>query len=191
MSTQNNGRLSLPMTDPERHTVPPDGRPDSEQPAWRQDFPIDWPQDHYVARRDFTKFLGVTSLAFVVGQCWIGFRSMTERGTGRLPEREIARLADIPVGGALVFHYPDPSEPCLLLRPDAGTLLAFGQKCTHLSCAVVPEFSQGRLLCPCHKGYFDLATGRPLAGPPRRPLPRITLQVRDGVVFATGVEPRT
>ena len=32
--------------------------------------------------------------------------------------------------------------------------------------------------CPCHEGYFDLDTGRQIAGPPRRPLPRIMLEVR-------------
>jgi Rieske Fe-S protein len=90
-----------------------------------------------------------------------------------------------------VFRYPNEHEPCLLLRPDETTLLAFSQKCTHLACAVVPQFDTGRLLCPCHNGYFDLTTGRPLAGPPRRPLPVVTLAVRDGVVFATGVELRT
>src|SRR5205823_4088402 len=41
-------------------TVPPDGKPDDQQPAWRRDFPIDWPQDHYVSRRDFTKFMVLT-----------------------------------------------------------------------------------------------------------------------------------
>ncbi len=55
----------------EQRTVAPDGRPESEQPDWRRDFPIDVPEDDYVARRDFTKFMGLTSLAFVVGQFWI------------------------------------------------------------------------------------------------------------------------
>ncbi len=169
-------------------TVPPDGRPAEEQPAWRQDFPIDWPQDHYVARRDFTKYLGLTSLAFVIGQLWIGVKSVLDRARGRPAERPIARLDELPVGGAVVFHYPREGDVCLLLRPDEQTLLAYSQKCTHLSCAVVPEPEHGRLACPCHKGYFELATGRPAAGPPRRPLPRITLATRGGVVYATGVE---
>lgn len=172
----------------EQRTVPPDGGPAEAQPAWRRDFPIDWPQDHYVARRDFTKFLGLTSLAFVIGQLWIGVKSWWDRRRGRPGEQAVARLADVPVGGTLTFHYPRDGEPCLLLRPDERTLLAYSQKCTHLSCAVVPELARGRLLCPCHRGVFDLATGRPTAGPPRRPLPRITLVTRDGVVHATGVE---
>jgi nitrite reductase/ring-hydroxylating ferredoxin subunit len=181
-------------------TVPPDGRPWAEQPAWRRDFPIDWPEDHYVSRRDFTKFLGLTSLAFVIGQLWIGLKSWLGRRPGRPAERAIARLAgagaggahaglpELPPGKALVFRYPGEHDPCLLLRPASGPPLAFGQKCTHLSCAVVPELEEGRLACPCHKGFFDLATGRPTAGPPRRPLPRVTLETRDGVVYATGVE---
>ena len=39
--------------DRDQITIPPDGRDAASQPAWRQDFPIDWPQDHYVERRDF------------------------------------------------------------------------------------------------------------------------------------------
>ena len=33
-------------------TIAPDFAPAHAQPAWRQDFPIDWPQDLYVERRD-------------------------------------------------------------------------------------------------------------------------------------------
>lgn len=186
MSAEQNGRHPLAMISGS-HTVAPDGRPASEQPAWRQEFPIDSAEDDFVSRRDFTKFLGLTSLAFVVGQFFIGVKSWLGRRE-RHAEQAIARLNEIPVGGALVFHYPRPEEPCILLRPDENTLLAFSQKCTHLACAVVPDMGTGRLLCPCHHGVFDLATGRPTAGPPRRPLPRVTLEVRDGVIFATGME---
>jgi len=169
-------------------SVGPDGRPLSEQPAWRQDFPINWPQDHYVARRDFAKFLGLTSLAFVVGQFWIVVKNWGRSRRGAPPVQPIAQLTEVPVGGAKVFHYPTETDPCILLRTGEQSFLAYDQKCTHLSCAVIPEMKQGRLRCPCHHGFFDLATGRPLAGPPRRPLPRIRLEIRDGVVYATGIE---
>ena len=169
----------------------PDGRPQAEQPSWRQDFPIDWPEDHYVARRDYAKFLVLTSFAFVVGQAWIGVKSLLDRGRSRPPRRRVAGLDEVPVGAALVFHYPGPNDPCLLLRPDKGPPVAYGQKCTHLSCAVVPELREGRLHCPCHVGLFDAASGKPIAGPPRRPLPRIALEERGGVIYATGVEERT
>src|SRR4051812_41534733 len=46
-----------PTRDPELIKRPPDGRALHFQPQWRKDSPIDWPQDHCVARRDFAKFL--------------------------------------------------------------------------------------------------------------------------------------
>jgi Rieske Fe-S protein len=100
---------------------------------------------------------------------------------------KIADRSQLPVGGAIVFRYPDPAEPCLLLRTGEETYLAYSQKCTHLACAVTPKFEDQTLLCPCHQGCFEMATGRPLAGPPRRSLPRITLEVRGDAIYATGV----
>jgi len=177
-------------SDPELHTVPPDRQSDGQQPRWRRDFPIDWPQDHYVARRDFTKFLCLTSFAFVVGQCTIAVQNWRRKRRGEPPIVKIADRQQLAVGEAIVFHYPDQSEPCLLIRTADAEFVAFSQKCTHLACAVTPEFDAKQLLCPCHHGYFDMATGRPLAGPPRRPLQRILLQIRRDGVYATGVERR-
>ena len=56
----------------DRTVTPPDGRAMADQPRWRQDFPIDAAQDDYVSRRELTKFVVLTSAAFVVGQWWIG-----------------------------------------------------------------------------------------------------------------------
>jgi len=168
--------------------IGPDGRPLSEQPKWRRDFPIDVDLDNYVSRRDFTKFLVLTSGAFVVGQVTIGTASLLD---GRPPSAvAIAKIADLPVGAARAFAYPSAEDIALLVRVDETTLVAFDQRCTHLSCAVVPEPQNDRFFCPCHNGSFELTTGRPIAGPPRRPLTRILLEERDGVVYATGVEER-
>lgn len=38
----------------------------------------------------------------------------------------------------------------------------------------------------CHKGYFNPADGAPTAGPPKRPLTAIALEVRDGTIYAVG-----
>jgi Rieske Fe-S protein len=168
----------------------PDNQPLSEQPRWRQDFPIDVPDDDALARREFTKFLVLTSGAFVAGQCWIGVMSLL-RSEKPLPEKQIAVESDVPRGGVVEFRYPTDEDPCLLIRLRDGRLVAYGQQCSHLSCAVIPEPAQGHLRCPCHNGLFEISEGRPIAGPPRRPLPRITLEVRDGLIYATGVEVRT
>ncbi len=174
-----------------RESKMPDGKPLSAQPKWRRDFPIDSAQDEYVARRDFVKFLVLTSAAFAAGQLWIGIRHVFRSRGGQPPARSIAALADVPVGAAMSFYYPGDHDQCLLVRPNEKTLLAFAQKCTHLSCAVLPDMQKLSFRCPCHHGAFDMLTGRPTAGPPRRPLPQITLEIRDGTIYATGVELRT
>jgi nitrite reductase/ring-hydroxylating ferredoxin subunit len=168
----------------------PDGRPAGDQPKWRRDFPIDTAQDNYVARRDFTKFMVLISGSFVAGQAWIALKTVGGKRAGPGP-RPIASVNDIAVGQAATFAYPDEHDTCLIVRAGENEFLAYSNKCSHLSCAVTPDVATRRLLCPCHHGSFDLATGRPLAGPPRRPLARILLEVRDGTIYATGVEERT
>jgi Rieske Fe-S protein len=171
-----------------RHTFP-DGRPEHEQPKWRRDFPIDIEADEYGARRDFTKFMVLTSLAFACGQVWIALQSLF-RSKGPQPQR-IAAVNDLAVGQAMEFHYPTERDPCLLLRQADNVFLAYSSQCTHLMCPVRPELEHNRLHCPCHEGYFDATTGKPTAGPPRRPLPRIELRIENGSIFATGIEERT
>jgi nitrite reductase/ring-hydroxylating ferredoxin subunit len=180
-----------PTRDPEMITRPPDGRPLHYQPQWRKDFPIDWPQDNYVARRDFAKFMVITSFAFAIGQIWIGLQNAWRRHRGTPPVQKIASLSSLPVGGTLVFRYPGEHDTCILIRPSADKLLAYSQKCTHLSCAVIPDVTKGVIRCPCHEGLFDLNTGENIAGPPPRPLPKINLSVRGDDVYATGIEWRT
>jgi len=180
-----------PTREPEDVTVAPDHRPMDVQPKWRRDFAIDWPEDHFVSRRDFAKFLVVTSGAFVVGQGWIAAKSLVRHREAPPARARIASLAEVPPGSAMMFAYPGANDPCLLIRMRDGRLVAYSQKCTHLSCAVIPEIERGILRCPCHEGIFELSTGRNLAGPPPRPLPAITLEVAGDDVFATGVVERT
>ena len=168
----------------------PDGKPLPEQPPWQRDFPTDIPEDDHVARREFVKFLVLTSGAFAIGQCWIAAASAL-RVKGSLPRTKIATVAELEAKRVVEFRYPDEHEPCLALCLEPGRYVAYGQKCTHLACAVVPHLDKGELHCPCHNGYFEAAGGRPVAGPPRRPLPLVTLEIRDGAVFATGFQLRT
>ena len=178
------------MRSSDQLSVPPDGRPYHDQPQWRNDFPIDWPQDEFVARRDFTKFLVLTSFAFVVGQLWIVAENLFRRSRGALPVRRVAGAEEIPIGGSLVFDYPQPNDRCIVVRTGPQQYVGFDQKCTHLSCAVVPDPARGRFHCPCHNGWFDLHSGIPTAGPPRRPLGRILLEIRNGDLYAVGREVR-
>ncbi|MEO8845237.1 MAG: Rieske (2Fe-2S) protein [Kofleriaceae bacterium] len=180
-----------PARDPDEISVAPDGRPMEQQPRWRQDFAIDVPEANFVARRDFARFLVLTSGAFVAGQTWIAAKSLVRNRRARPGRRWIASLAALPAGSATMFAYPGDLDPCLLIRMRDGKLLAYSQKCTHLSCAVIPDIDHGILRCPCHEGIFDLATGRNLAGPPPRPLPTIEIEIAGDDVFAVGVKAST
>jgi Rieske Fe-S protein len=183
--------LYTPTFEREQITIAPDFAPGDAQPAWRQDFPIDWPQDLYVERRDFMKFMVLTSAAFTVGQLWIGAQNWWRKRTGEALIQRVVSVDDVAVAAAVAFTYPNEHEPCLLVRLSASEFVAFSQKCTHLSCAVIPRPSEGSLYCPCHEGRFDLRTGVPTAGPPRRPLTRIVLDIRGRDIYAIGVEERT
>ena len=162
----------------------------SALPLWRDEITIDAADERYVTRRQFTKFLVLTSLGMFVGQLWILARALFSRAGAPPAPQAVACVGDLSVGGSRVFHFPSPSDPCLLIRTDAERYVAYSQKCTHLSCAVTPQVEKNCLFCPCHHGFFDLATGSPTAGPPRRPLPRITLEIRGNAIYATGVEVR-
>jgi Rieske Fe-S protein len=180
-----------PGRDPDQHTIPPDGRPVEDQPRWRKDFPIDWPQDEYISRRDLVKFMTLTSMAFVSGQFYILGESILKPRPA-MPRQPIATVDELAVGESKVFMYPEEGgEQRLLIRLNEERWVAYDQKCTHLLCPVFPRFEDGNLHCPCHNGYFDLGDGRPIAGPPRRPLPRIELEIENGVIYATDVILRT
>ena len=96
--------LYAPALEREQITIAPDFAPADAQPAWRQDFPIDWPQDLYVERRDFMKFLVLTSAAFTLGQVWIGVQNWYRKRTGQPAMQRIASVDDLAVGGAVGLH---------------------------------------------------------------------------------------
>ena len=108
--------LYAPSLDREQVTIAPDFAPVEMQPAWRQDFPIDWPQDVYVERRDFMKFMVLTSAAFTLGQLWIAAQNWYRKRSGRPGIQRIAAVDDLDVGHAIGFTYPNPHERCLLVR---------------------------------------------------------------------------
>jgi len=137
------------------------------------------------------KFLVLTSAAFTAGQFWIALENWYRKRRGQPVVRRIGSVDELAVGGAVSFTYPDEHEPCLLVRLTDGEFVAFNQKCTHLSCAVIPRPDERSFFCPCHEGRFDLRTGEPTAGPPRRPLTRIVLDLRGRDIYAVGVEERT
>lgn len=154
----------------------------TDEKIWQRDFPYESESEEEITRREFTRFLVMTSGAFAVGgagmSLWASLRKVNV-GEPRL----ITPTAAIPVGASLLFNYPDPKDPAILIRPETDLFLAFSQKCTHLGCVVLWEGKHFE--CPCHHGKFS-AEGDPLAGPPIRALERIDVEVRGDEVWALG-----
>jgi len=104
------------------------------------------------------------------------------------PRTAVAGAAELPVGGVKVFSYPGPEDPCILVRTAQDAFAAYSQKCTHLSCAVYYDATEKRLECPCHQGFFSIADGSVLQGPPQRPLPRVVLRRDRDALIAIRME---
>ena len=159
----------------------------SSTPLWRDEFSVHTADERYVNRRQFTKFLVLTSAGMVAGQAWIWLKSLAAAPRTEWPEAVVARASEIAPGTVRFFKYPSETEPCILVRRTNGELVAFSQKCTHLSCAVYYAAASDRLECPCHEGYFSASNGRVLQGPPPRPLPRVRIEQRGDDVVALGI----
>jgi thiosulfate dehydrogenase (quinone) large subunit len=130
------------------------------------------------------------------------FRGSTERGTAsRSPSPgpggsppapaptasplQVARVSDVPQGGALPFTVPmdAPSslpagDPAVIVRLPSGSFVAYDAVCTHEGCTVEWAGQDSILFCPCHGAAFDAATdGEVIQGPARRPLTQLPLVV--------------
>jgi Rieske Fe-S protein len=162
-------------------------RKPSSTPLWRDEFPVFTADEQFVNRRQFTKFLTLTSFGMMVGNLWILGKSMFHRPAS-YPRVPVAAMDEIAVGGVKIFNYPSADDPCILVRTVADEYVAYSQKCTHLSCAVYYEKEQNRLECPCHQGFFSIADGSVLQGPPQRALPRVVLEKKDGRLVAIRME---
>jgi Rieske Fe-S protein len=156
-------------------------------PLWKEEVSFRAADERYVTRRQFGKFLVLTSVGMLAGNGWIVARRWW-RGRPELPRVRVGRAGELPVGGVRLFTYPTADDPCLLIRPDEGTYVAYSQKCTHLSCPVYYARERDRIECPCHDGRFSVRTGAVLQGPPPRPLPRIRLERSGDDLVAVGVD---
>ena len=161
----------------------PGGVLDSSGEIWRQDFPLTSAGEDAVTRREFVRYLVLASGGFAVGNVGVALWSSLH-SINKGVAQEVVALADVPKGTAHLFHYPTSADPAILVHLPNGELRAFSQKCTHLGCVVYYRSDSELMECPCHEGHFNADTGDVISGPPQRPLGRIEVEVRDGVVWS-------
>ena len=177
------------MSDPRSRIVKPEEatRKVRRPVRWRPEFPYHWDVDDLVSRRELLHFAVFTSGALFVATGILAALGLTRR-LSPTPVLPITRASQVPEGQAVYFQYPGLEDQAMLVHLPGGQFVAYSQKCTHLSCAVFYQQGEARLFCPCHEGSFSPDSGDPIAGPPRRRLPRIVLR-RDGdVISAVGWE---
>lgn len=73
------------------------------------------------------------------------------------------------------------NKPVIVVRTPQG-FRAYSAVCTHLGCIVGWDAGRRQIACPCHAGFFDL-NGRPVAGPPPRPLTEQSVAVINNEVM--------
>jgi cytochrome b6-f complex iron-sulfur subunit len=71
-------------------------------------------------------------------------------------------------------------SPIIVLKTPQG-FRAFSAICTHLGCIVAWDAAKGQIACPCHAGFFN-TDGKPVSGPPPRPLQEFKVAVLGGEV---------
>ena len=93
-------------------------------------------------------------------------------------------FAELPDGG-IVAGQVDGEAVILVRRGD--TVHAVGATCTHYSGPLAEGIVEGETVrCPWHHACFSLRTGEAVRAPALAPLPRWTVERRDGLVYVTG-----
>jgi Ferredoxin subunits of nitrite reductase and ring-hydroxylating dioxygenases len=88
--------------------------------------------------------------------------------------------ADLPIGSGKVVAMG--SKPVIVVNTTAG-VKAYSAVCTHLGCIVGYDATSSQIVCPCHDGHFNPASGAVVSGPPPRPLPPIGVAVEKDQIF--------
>ncbi|UTR80793.1 Rieske (2Fe-2S) protein [Streptomyces cavourensis] len=106
-----------------------------------------------------------------------GTDPVEQPGSGGAGGAVLAKTADIPEGGGMVFA----AQKVVVTQPRTGEFKAFSATCTHQGCAV-KDVTDNVITCPCHNSTFDAATGSPTGGPATQPLPARQISVEGGAI---------
>jgi cytochrome b6-f complex iron-sulfur subunit len=136
------------------------------------------------ARRRFLRFLGsfsIVSTISIIAAPIVGFlippKVQSSSGGGKVLA---ATLTDIPANTGIVVAMG--SKPVIVTNTEAG-IAAFSAVCTHLGCIVDFDTTARQIVCPCHDGRFNAATGVVVSGPPPRQLPPVTTALEGDEIY--------
>jgi arsenite oxidase small subunit len=114
------------------------------------------------------------------------------------PKLRITPLAKLKPNHPMTFNYPLATQASVLLdmgQPvPAGvgpkkSIIAYSLFCQHMGCPVEYQPAIREFVCPCHQSRYDPERlGSIIQGVAPLPLPRVLLQVKQGAVWAVGVD---
>lgn len=134
--------------------------------------------DSATERRSFLNvLLSLSFLMFGAGTIYPVLRFLwpSREAVGSAGENVVSiPLNEVTVGSAKVIRYKN--IPIILVRQEAGEVVALSAVCTHLGCLVTWDETKGMIHCPCHAALFDLQ-GNVLAGPAPAPLPSVPAKI--------------
>jgi arsenite oxidase small subunit len=114
------------------------------------------------------------------------------------PRLRVVGLDRLQVNRPHEFEYPLKGQSSVLLdfgeRVPGGvgpqrSIVAYSVLCQHMGCPVAYNRRRKELECPCHQSRYDPERlGSIIQGVATRALPRVLLRVRNGAVFAVGVD---
>jgi cytochrome b6-f complex iron-sulfur subunit len=135
-------------------------------------------------RRRFLRWLTGSFLSlWGLGFAWVvgAFVKPTQQ-RGSLGARlvKVGALDSFEVGEARFVRHG--KEPFFVVRTGEETLVALAGICTHMHCVLNWSSENGALVCPCHRGSFDV-NGNVLGGPAIGPLDRLRVETQLGQVY--------
>lgn len=135
-------------------------------------------------RRLVNLLLGSGVAASIASFIYPAFRYMLPPPVAEPISRSVvaAKVNELKNNSGKVFKFG--SEPAILIRLPDGDYRAFSAVCTHLNCTVQYRPDLHEIWCACHNGLYDLS-GRPVSGPPPRPLEAYKVHVQGEDVAVT------
>ncbi|MFE6962066.1 Rieske (2Fe-2S) protein [Streptomyces sp. NPDC057696] len=120
-------------------------------------------------RRTVVAAVGAAGIAAALTACGSSDDSSSSEPAGNAAKdgagKEIAKTADIPVGGGKIFG----DAGVVVTQPKKGEFKAFTNICTHKQCPVT-AIEGGTINCPCHGSKFSIEDGSVKHPPAAQPL---------------------
>jgi 3-phenylpropionate/trans-cinnamate dioxygenase ferredoxin component len=92
----------------------------------------------------------------------------------------VCNIDDVSSAGIRAFDLDDVT---VAIANVDGALYAVNDACSHRGCPLSEgELDGTSVVCRCHFGRFDLATGKPIGGPPKDPIDIFEIRIMDDQV---------